>query len=410
MCIDNIPSPLLLIGDVCLSKKIIVNAKKKYNDACWFTLNVSEQSIDEIRCIVGSNNLFSQSNIFILEDIPNRNQVREFLLDLLSTSNVKFILFDSNNHIKYDIKTKTYNKTWCEFIDKFKKISGNKIIDNGLDFTDKENLYLIKYIQDGFKKYDIVIDDNTSMVFSDIVGRNRAIILSEIQKLSINCPKVLTESFIIENTFPITYEGTLYKFNNAIDYCSFNVAISSLEHYLSIGTNSFLLSEILMKKARWQLAVSHLWYSGSAWSNIPDELMNMGKFPSSIWQNNKYSINDKKRLTYEYINYDNKINYMKTHLGYPDNSFNYDSEKNDSGESLPLRFIAQQIVDFIRGKIVEPNKNKYSEDVLKEKILTRGLTVYLEVSDMLKDIRYNQKDTINSLYSIIYSLTNNSLS
>ena len=80
-----------------------------------------------------------------------------------------------------------------------------------------------------------------------------------------------------------------------------------------------------------------------------------------------------------------------------------------SGECLPLRFIAQQIADFVRAKIVEPNRSKYSDDILKDKVIMRCLMTYIEVSDMLKDIRYNQKDAIQSIYGMVRALTNTEL-
>jgi hypothetical protein len=331
----DIPSPILLIGDILLSKKTIVGAKKKYKNCHWEIVNASEQSPDEIRMMSGFNPFGVNEKIVLIENIPNKKAVREFLLDLVksSTNNLKFILWDSNNHIKVDPKTKEFSKTWIDFVNGIKKTPNSKVIDSGSDFSDKENMDYVKFIQDCFKKYGKVIEDRTAIIFGDIVGRNRGMILSEVQKLSIACPNQLTESFIVENTYPTTSEGVLYKFGNAIDSANMGNAISTLEDFLARGTNHYVLAEILMKKARWQLVTAHLWSNGSSWYEIPDELMEMGKFPSNIWHDSKNSANDKKRLTYQFTGSagpENRANYLIENLGIPSDFFSIvKSEKEE---------------------------------------------------------------------------------
>lgn len=417
----EISSPILIIGDLFLSRNMISGAKKKYNNAYWVTASATEQSLDEISMLAGINQIGVEDKIVLIQDLPNRKQVRDFIIELVATSNnnLKFIIWDSNNHIKIDPKTKTYGKTWIDFVDSIKGMCNAKIIDNGEDFSDKELNLCIKYVQDCFKKYGKVINDKATILFVDIVGRNKGMLLSEIQKFCLNCPDNIDENFVNDNAFPTSTELVLYKFGNAIDTGDSGIAIKALEEFMAHGINEYVLADILMKKARWQLAAAYMWYSGMSWHEIPDKLMDMGKFPSNIWHSGSTNL-EKKQKSSIYVAIEDKINFMTCDLGIPSDYFipksskakkskikeeeNTKAEKVEGSEIIPLRFMAAQLTEFLRSKIIAPNKNKYKEDELKTKILNRSFYVYFKLSDLFKEIRYNSKDSIQCIYQMIYTL------
>ena len=348
----EIPSPILIFGDPYLSKNTIISIKKKYNNAHWDVISATEQSPDEIRTISCFNQFNNIDKIILIQDIPNRKQIREFLLDLIiSTNNSKFILYDSNNHIKIDPKTKEYPKTWIDFVTTIKNTKNSKIIDNGTDFTDKENMDCIKFVQDCFKRGNKVITDRASMIFIDIVGSNRGLILSEARKLCLNSPNTINEDFVIQNAFPTSSSVILYKFGNSIDSGNISQAISSLEEFLYHGMNIYVLADILAKKVRWQLAAVSLWHDGYSWDEVVDILMDMGKFPSIIWHDNK-SITEKKRMSSAYSSLDFRINFLNETLGVPLAYFNGGEDENGRAETIPMRFMAQQTVDFIKQNLL----------------------------------------------------------
>lgn len=421
-------SPVLIIGDPYLSKNIVISAKKKYKNAHWEIVSASEQSPDEIRMLAGFNSFGSSDKIVLIQDIPNRKQVREFLIDLVksSSNSLKFIIWDSLNHIKVDPKTREISKTWNEFVQTIRNMKDAKIVDSGSDFTDKENMDCVKFVHDCFKKFGKRINDRAAILFVDIVGRNRGLILSEVQKLSLNCPEEVLPEFVLENAFPTSSEAALYKFGNSLDSGNIATAINSFEEFMSHGVSTYILTEIMVKKARWQLAVAHLWMNNIQWMDMPDILMDMGKFPSIIWHDGGLSTAQKKRLTEDYDNLASKIRFMSLKMGIPEDCFIFEvkekkSKKEDDeedskpkaraagGECLPLKFIAQQIVDSVRSKIVEPNKDKYSGDELKNKVFTRCLLTYLNVLDLMKDIRYEQDDSVTSIYEMMKLLTDSSV-
>ena len=428
-------SPILIIGDIHLSKNVIVSAKKKYRSVQWETVSATNQTPDEIRMISGFNGFISseqKDKIILIQDIPNKKQVREFIVDLVKSSSehLKFVIWDSLGHIKIDPKTREINKTWVDFVQLIKHLPDSKIIDNGFDFTEKENIDCIKYIHDCFGKYNKKIQDKAAIVFIDIVGKNRGLILSEVQKISLNSPDVITPEFITENAFPTSNESALYKFGNAIDTGNLPNAINSLEDFMSHGVSPYILTEILVKKARWQLVVSHLWNNNIQWMDIPDIIMDMGKFPSKIWHDGGMSVFEKRKKTEDFDTGTSRIRFMSDDLGIPLSYFVNEvkeskkkkkkddsgdkSEKTDkpaviNGECIPLRFIAQQIVDSVHSVVVEPNKNKFKNEEIREKVFNRCLFSYLRILDLMKDIRYNSKDTVNSLYEMIKILTNHEL-
>lgn len=419
-------SPVLIYGDPILSKNAIVSAKKKYKNAHWEVVSATKTPVDEIRMIAGFNQFGVSDKIVMIEDIPNKKAVREFILDIVRSSspNLKFILWDSNGHIKIDTKTKEIMKTWSDFVNTIKKMPGSKVIDQGEDFTDKENVDCNKFVHDCFKKYGKSIDDKATIVLIDIVGRNRGMLFSEIQKLSINCPVNVDMDFIVNNTFPTSSEAVLYKFGNALDSANISISLMAIEEFISHGINEHVLSVILMKKVRWQLVVAQLWHDGMSWNEIPDEMMRMGKFPSIVWHDSRISELEKKHMSTPYTACDSKIDFMIDKLGFPYYSFVKEKvvvkkekedgetekkERQESGECIPLRFMAQQIVDFVRGKIVEPNRGSFTADELKEKVLKRAMATYLSVSDLMKNMRYEQKEVRECLYQMARAVTDTTL-
>jgi hypothetical protein len=53
--------------------------------------------------------------------------------------------------------------------------------------------------------------------------------------------------------------------------------------------------------------------------------------------------------------------------------------------------MAQQLVDFVRSKIISNNLKNNKEEELKKKILDRAIKLYINVSDLVKDIRYGEE-------------------
>ena len=422
----NIPSPILIIGDSYMSKNTITSAKSKYKNAKWETIDASKTELDEIRMLAGFNSFFEEDKIVLIENIPNRKQVREFLLDLAtsSTESLKFIFWDSNNHIKIDHKTKDYGKTWGEFVNGINEIKNSKIIDNGCDFTEKDSMSCVKFIQDNFNKYGKTIDDRGAIIFSDIVGKNKGMLLSEIQKLSLNCPDIIDEEFIVSNTFPTSKDAVLYQFGNMVDTGNYISAIMMMEKFINVGVSKYVLADMLIKKARWQLAVSYLWSSDATWYNISGMLMEMGKFPSAVWHDNNMTPNQKKVASGVYSDLETKAKYMIDTMGMPEDYFNVIGKKSDgenddgekvkvrkseSGECIPMPFMAQQIVEVVKCRIVDPNKNKYALNELKSKVLDRAFITYINVFDLFKDIRFNKNDEKQCLYGMVKELTDFSL-
>jgi len=411
----EIPSPILMIGDPYLAKNGIVIAKKKYKNAHWETVNATTQSLDEIRMISCFSQFGVTDKIVVVQDIPNKKQVREFILDLVSssTNSLKFIVWDSNNHIKIDPKTKEIMKTWAEFYDKIKCMPNSKIINHGEDFSEKESMNSITYVQDCFSKFGKKISDRSAMVFIDMVGKNRGMLYSEAKKIAINCPDNISESFIVDNVFPSSTEAVLYKFGNIIDKGNIEQSIIALEDFIAHGANEYVLSEILMKKARWQLAVAELWANADLqFHEISSEIMLMGKFPSISWHDRNMSDNAKKNYGLKFNTSNTKVEFLVEKLGFPEYMFKVEKEKEKKkkddeevkkekcvGEVIPMQFMAQQIVDFVK-KIVDEN-SKIPSNELKNKVLDRALYTYLNISELMKSNRYDQKDTKQNLYEMV---------
>ena len=433
----NIPSPILLIGDQYLSKNNIVSIKRKYGDFYRIvTVSASESSIDEIRTEAGLMDFLSQPKIIIINELPNQKAVREALIDLVSekSDSVKFIVWDSDKAIKFDPKTKMINKTWGEFIDKFKNIPESKVINNGADFNDKDEDDCVSLVKERFLKSKKIIGDESAKIFVSIVGKDRGLLISEIDKLALCCPEKITNDFILDNTFPTSKDAVLYKFGNALDG-NYSQAVVMLDQFLEIGLNSNVLAEIICKKARWQLAACYFYSLGMSWYDIDREIVNMGKFPSVIWNNKNISYDKKQKMGQECETTEGFEEYKSTYMGLPNyfyktkkknkkNKINEENEEESDGEekvsikkkptlvlgkkeTLPLPFLATQMTTALQNNYIKPNIGKIDAKEIRVKLLDHSLNIYLECVNKLKEIRYGD-NPIEDLYEMLQTITNRS--
>jgi DNA polymerase III delta subunit len=440
----SLPSPILIIGDQFLSKNNVTALKKKYAEQYrWVELSASQDSTTEIRTQAGLVDFFCQPKVLLISDLPNKNVVRKVLLDLcsLSDENTKFIVWDSTNAIKIDTKTKEPNKTWSDFIDKFKKIPNSKFINNGAEFTEKDGTDCLSFVASRFLKHKKKISDDALKMFVNIVGKNRGLLLSEIEKICLSPNETIPISFIIENTFPTSKEAVLSKFSNVLDekYAS---AIIMLDHFLEAGVNANVIAEIMAKKARWQLAACYLYSKGMSWEDVSQEIINMGKFPSCVWNSN-LPYNQKQNMALQSETQEGLDSYIQHNLGLPryyfftkkkkikakidknedENTLNEEASNEDdtSGnklknpskklvvlgkkEILPMPFLAKKMTSYLDAKFVIPYINKLSSAEIKSRLLDHALNVYLEVINGLKEIRYGD-DVNQNLYNMVQLLTN----
>ena len=404
----DVPSPILMIGDKYLCQKNINAAKKKYSDFKWIVLSATEDSPDKIRLESGMRDIFARKKLLLIKEIPNLKDMREFLLDLVQSSSesLKFILWDSEGAIKPDPKTKAFNKTWSEFIDALKKNPDHKIINNGFEFTDKEEMSEMDFVKARFLHFGKSIDGEAAKLFVAIVGKNRGVIETEVEKLCITAPKDVSTSFIMENTFPSSDEAVLYKFGNVLD-TTYSRAVVMMQEFLDIGVNYNVLSEIMAKKARWQLVVSHLWSEGLSWEDVTKKLITMGKFPSHVWHDYQLTPLQKRKMTENCKSLEDRINIMVNNGGLPREFFNA-KKKEGKSEAIPWEFIAQQYVSFVKEEIVRSNVNKCSNNEIRQKVLDRALRVYLFVVKKLKEVRYGETPN-QDLQEMIAALTSRTI-
>ena len=393
---STIPSPILIFGDLYSSKNAIIAAKKKYAELRWVTKSASTDSLDDIRMEAGLASFDDSEKILLIDDLPNKKQTRDFLIDLAGscTETTKLIIWDSTNQIKVDPKTKTFDKIWGEFLDSFKTIKTHKIINNGETLNEKSSADSVEYVIERFSKFgkEIIIRDAKLLV--SIVGYEKGMLDSEIKKLSLVAPAKITSDFILEHAFPTTKESVLYKVSNILDAGSYEDAVNLVDKFINSGINENVIGEIFVKKARWQLATAHFFASGLLWGEIPERLMGMGRFPSKIWWDDERNESDKKRDAEMYQSPEGMLTFMTRKAGLPSRYFKIKVEEKakvkttmtrKGSETLPMFFMASQTVDFVKNQVAA--NNKLPQEELKTKILTRGIKVYLFCQEKLFNIR-----------------------
>ena len=404
--IEKMPSPILMIGDDSLCKKNIVLGKQKYTDAQWIEMSFKDYSVDQIRGESSSLNFFMQKKVIVLKDIPNQKAIRSFIINLVSSQqNVKFIIWDSLNNIKPDPKKGTFNATWSKWIDEIKNLDSSKFINNGfVTSNDKDS---ISYIQSLFTKKRINCDYDTARLLQQIAGKNRGVLNSEVNKISLTVSGKVSKEDILSLAYPITQEAVIYQLGNALDSNNLAQIISTLEDFLSKKVHPNVLAEILMKRARWQLIVIDMWVRGIAWSQIERDLMGMGSFPASLSFEDSVKLADRKKIKKELSEPVNAKEFMVTKMGLPDYYFdrlNGKDAKLKRSESLPMPFIATQTTNYVKDVIIMPSASKVGIEQTRKESLDKGMKTYLNVSEGFKRIRYGY-DVKEELYNMIRELT-----
>lgn len=404
----KVPSPILIYGDPVLAKKDLVKIKAKYSDFEWVEMSLEDNSHDKIRMEAGLIGFGSNDKILLLNEIPNSKATREFLIALAKETrpDVSIIIWDSEEAIKADPKTRLLNDTWSDFISKIKAIDGHKIIPFGSDFGEKEDQDVVKYIQGLFSKSGKQIHQDAAKLLSTMVGRKRSMLASEVEKLSLTAPLMIDKDFISKNAFPVTQEAILWKFGNVVDEGNFVNSIASAKEYVECGAHPNVLAEILCKKARWQLAACSLWSTGMSWADVEQQLLQMGKFPSSIWR--KPGANSEKKARTDKLKEPQAaIEWWGQEMGLDPSYFKdltVKGAKIKGGETIPMPFMASLLVKHIQSKYVEPN-SKIPTTELRQKLLNKMLGVYSSVLDSMKNMRYNSMFE-QELYEMIRALSN----
>ena len=419
----QIPSPILIFGDKYLSKNNVIAAKKKYAKARWITKSATTESLNSIRMEAGVASWDDSDKIILIEDVPDRKQAREFLLDLGRScpSTTKLIIWDSNGHIKVNPKTKTFDKTWGSFVSEFKKIEGCKVINNGSELTEKDDGDCATFIKKCFDKHGCTIGNQEIRLLVDIVGHHRGMLHSDIEKMCLIAPKKISMDFILNNAFPSSKEAVQYKLANVFDSCSYEESINMLERFLEAGTNPNVIAEICVRKARWQMVATYLWVKGLQWHQVTDKIMEMGKFPAIIWHNPSYSASEKRAEAEAFQSPEQMIFYMTSKQGLLTRHFkpNKPAKKKRKtktktakastvitrkrSEVMPMPFMAEQVIDFIKDKIVKPNNVTTAEE--KEALLNRAIEVYSFAQNKLAEVRYGS-NPVQELQEIVKVLTN----
>jgi len=405
----DMPSPVLILGDRVLSRNNINSAKRKYKDYKWLTFSASKDSADAIRAAAGQGDFLSSKKVLLIENLPNKKAVRDFLLDLvqLSSSKLKVIIWDSEGTIKIDSKKKTFSKTWGDWINDLKKNEHHKIVNNGTSFSDKDDNDCTTFIQSRFKKDKKKISVQNALLLAEIVGRSRGMLDTEISKLLLTCPSEVTEEFILENAYPSADDAILYKFGNVLDSCSYGKSVTMLQQFIDMGINENVLADIMVRKARWQLAASSLWSQGQSWGEVTKSMMQMGKYPSSIWHQQTLTPTEKRKQSEGLKDIEDRMQYITKICGLRDWQVN-PSKKAARAEVIPMEFMAELTTKFLRNNLIAPHVNQYKDEEMKQRLVDRSIRVYLFALNKLKEVRYGQNPR-QDLQETVAALTSKSL-
>jgi hypothetical protein len=138
----------------------------------------------------------------------------------------------------------------------------------------------------------------------------------------------------------------------------------------------------------------------------------MGKFPSCVWHNDQIPDHKKKSLAMDLSLSENMEEFMVRKMGLPARMLNIPPQKSSKkvvkrGEVIPMPFMADMMLSYVKKCIVTPNKGKYDEKELRKRVVNRAANLYLTCTDNLKQIRYEYADQTECLHEMTKAWTNN---
>lgn len=381
-------APIIVYGSKELAKDRIVSYKKKLPKVKWGEIDVAGTDFDEIRLRVGTVRWDDDVNGFVLHNIPDRKEARSFLADILNSSPVsKLIIWDSNRHIKYDHKKQGFSsKKWGDFVKEAKTFEGVKVINCGEDFTYRDIYECVEHVQSLFAAKGKEIGQESAKILIDIVGFNKAVLSSEVEKLCIASPKKVSTEYVIENAFPITKDAVIFKIYEALNKADYENILLTIEDLVDSGINQNVIIDIILKQIRWQMVAAYYIFTKAPSSEIINCLMNMGKFPSKIWHDKTLSANEKKKVSATFKKRDDFVEYCVKKYRMP--KYYFKPKKRDAkGEVMSYRDLASKTVAFVNQNFISPNKSKMSEHEVRTKTLYRYMNLYVFVNEKLFEIR-----------------------
>lgn len=382
-----------IFGDSILGSEIINEIKDSYSGYNWSSVCFSRENLKDIKILCKSCGIFDIAKIVLIKDIKNTKEFKDLVLSLTKSTldNLKIIIWDSSEIINIDPKIGV-NKTWSDFFNKCKVSNNFKFINNGSDFHEKDNIKINNYVRDLFLKNNRRIDKKNIDLFVEIVGKNRGIIYSEVKKLCITAKEEIDKQFILENTFPSSKSFVFYNITNYLDK-SYKASISEMEYLISIGKDPYYIGNLILFKAKWNLAIADLYRQGNDWFNIKDLILKVGKFPSSVWSNDQIPDSKKKKLSDNLKDPRNLKEFMLSAWGCPYYLLDCGTEKRVS-DSINSSFIADMMVKSFRYNQVPKTKSKVD-------LVNRSLRIYIECCQEIKEIRFGDSNPVICLKNMI---------
>ena len=406
----SLPHSILLYGDPYLAKNKILEIKKKFSsNSSWQHLSLKTDKLDFICSEVCAMSFGNETRFFILEDFSIKTKDdRSFLIRMAKdhSEDSHVILFDSKSAITIDPKTNLPNKTAKAFIKEFKEIDNCRSLNMGSPVDEANQGDIKHFIKHCFEKHDRQISDKLVGVLISIVGYDKGLLYSDIEKLCMIAPKTITHKFILDNAFPTSKESLLYKLSNILDTGSHKDSILMIDRLVKSGFEPTQISYAMCQKIRTQLAISYYWTIDLSYGQIKNALMNMGKFPAALWHSNKYDNQDKKNLSAKYNSVEAKQGYLKKR-GLCSWHFKSHGEigmtkagdlKKVRSSTISHPYVAECAIKFFQKRVLTMPSDGTGGNY-KKMVFDKVLHSYLKISDKTFSVRKNDHP-LEDLYAI----------
>jgi DNA polymerase III delta subunit len=402
------PSLIIVVGDSALGSRFLSNYKRKISGYSWNRIDIKDSSTEDMKIECQESSLFGLKKVTLIRGFKNNKQFRDLISDIsdLTSDFSRVIFWDDSEVVKINSKLKA-NNTWESFFNKMKEKEDFLLVNNGSDFSYKEKKEAIKYVLESFCKLGKKIDQDAASIFIEIVGLKRSLILSEVEKLSISSPAQIDREFILNNSFPSSSVSLTYNLSNSLDK-SYSSSISYLEELISHGNDMFYISQIILSKAKWYMVIADLYSSGLDWNNVRLKILEMGKFPSSIWNNDQIKAEEKKALSIKLNNPENLEQFMTRVMGFRYLSLDIDYKAKvgtsiKKGDCIPMPFLADMMIKNVRDNLLRKYFEKYGKEDFKDVLLEDSVRRYIFCCKKSRDIRFAESNRRNLLYQMVSS-------
>lgn len=348
--------------------------------------NSNESWLDKVDAEVSCTSWNNDNRVIVIRDLIDDEKFIDFVMDVL------FRIPKQNNLVLCDVNSVIENKKsknskkWSKF---FEYCKGNAhVLQLGKDISSMDSNAQAKFVVEQFKQFKKIISFQAALLLIELVGANRTIINSEVEKIcNIIDEQDVTEQHIRDTAFPMSQDYPVWLFYSAFNTGSFKKIMDAAHHLLENGFAHDMILILSLKQLRWQVIFA-------------SQLLKNGRVDLGVFADMNTMNAMKRQLMFE-KQFSNKR--MDPRI-YRQLLSEIMHKKEYKPEKTPSYYNMRDINTFlskILGNFLKKTKNFESEKHHAKVVLDQSIERYLTAYNGLYDVRSCEKANKDSTFIAI---------